>query len=203
MAFLSPAFVVFFLVVLLGLRLAPSHGFRRWLLPIASAYFYATWNPAYLLVLAAPIAIDYCCAIGIEGSCDPLVRRHWLVAGGGSNILLLACFKYTNFFLGSVAAIAGVSPRLVAIVLPLGISFFTFKAIGYLVEVYRGELKACRSFLDFATYVSYFPDLLAGPIVRASVFLPQLRRSLSPAWPRTAVGSQIILLGLTKKLLIA
>jgi alginate O-acetyltransferase complex protein AlgI len=203
MAFLSTAFVVFFLVVLLGLRLAPSRDFRRWLLPIASAYFYATWNPPYLLVLAAPIAIDYCCAIGIEGSGDRVVRRRWLAAGVGSNILLLACFKYTNFFLGSVAAIAGIAPRRLAIVLPLGISFFTFKAIGYLMEVYRGELKACRSLLGFATYVSYFPDLLAGPIVRASVFLPQLRRSLGPVWPRTAVGSQMILLGLTKKLLIA
>ncbi len=203
MAFLSTAFVVFFLAVLLGLRLAPSRDFGRWLLLIASAYFYATWKPAYLLVLAAPIAIDYFCAIGIEGSGDGVVRRRWLAAGVGSNILLLACFKYTNFFIGSVAAIAGIAPRRLAIVLPLGISFFTFKAISYLMEVYRGELKACRSFLSFATYISYFPDLLAGPIVRASVFLPQLRRSLGPNWPRTAVGSQMILLGLTKKLLIA
>jgi len=99
---------------------------------------------AYLLVLTAPIAIDYCCAIGIEGSCDPVVRRRWLAAGVGSNILLLAYFKYANFFLGSVAAIAGFAPRLVAIVLPFGISFFTFKAIGYLVEVYRGELSVPR-----------------------------------------------------------
>src|SRR5580692_1949862 len=203
MAFLSTTFVLFFLVVLLALRVAPSHNFRRWLLPVASAYFYATWNPAYLLVLAAPIVIDYCCAIGVEESGDPALRRRWLAAGIGSNILLLAAFKYTNFFLGSVAALAGTVPRRLAIALPLGISFFTFKAIGYLIDVYRRELRAHRSFLGFATYISYFPDLLAGPIVRASVFLPQLRRSLGPAWPRTAVGCQMILLGLTKKLLIA
>jgi alginate O-acetyltransferase complex protein AlgI len=203
MAFLSTAFVVFFAVVLLGLRLAPSRDLRRWLLLVASGYFYATWKPAYLLVLAAPIVVDYLCAIRIEESDDPMVQRRWLTAGIGSNILLLGYFKYTNFFLGSVAAIAGLAPRRLAIVLPLGISFFTFKAISYLIEVYRGELGACRSFLRFATYVSYFPDLLAGPIIRASVFLPQMRRSLRPTWPGAVVGSQMILLGLAKKLLIA
>jgi alginate O-acetyltransferase complex protein AlgI len=203
MAFLSTAFVVFFAVVLLALRLAPSRNLRRWLLLVASVYFYATWKPAYLLVLAAPIVIDYFCAIRIEESDDPMVQRRWLAAGVGSNILLLGYFKYTNFFLGNVAAIIGLAPRRLAIVLPLGISFFTFKAISYLIEVYRRELKACRSFLRFATYVTYFPDLLAGPIVRASVFLPQLRRSLRPTWPCAVVGSQMILLGLAKKLLIA
>lgn len=203
MVFLSTAFVVFFSVVLLVLRFAPSRGVRRWLLLIASGFFYATWKPAYLLVLAAPIVIDYFCAIRMEESGDPEVRRRWLVVGVGSNILILAFFKYTNFFLGNVAAIAGFVPQHLAIILPLGISFFTFKAISYIVEVHRGELKACRSFLGFATYVSYFPDLLAGPIVRASVFLPQMRRSLCPTWPRIVVGSQMILLGLTKKLLIA
>jgi alginate O-acetyltransferase complex protein AlgI len=203
MAFLSTAFVVFFSVVLLGLRLAPSRDIRRWLLLIASGGFYATWKPAYLLVLAAPIVIDYFCAIRIEESGDPEVRRRWVVVGVGSNILVLAFFKYTNFFLGNVAAIARIVPWHLAIILPLGVSFFTFKAISYIMEVHRGELKACRSFLGFATYVSYFPDLLAGPIVRASIFLPQMKRSLCPTWPRIVVGSQMILLGLTKKLLIA
>ena len=203
MAFLSTAFVVFFLVVLLGLRIAPSRHLRRWLLLCASGYFYATWKPAYLLVLAAPIGIDYFCAIRIEGRDDPAVRRRWLAVGAGSNILLLAYFKYMNFFLRDVAAIAGIAPRHLAIVLPLGISFYTFKAVSYIIEVYRGQLRACRSLLRLATYISYFPDLLAGPIVRASVFLPQMRRSLCPTWPGVVVGSQMILLGLTKKLLIA
>jgi alginate O-acetyltransferase complex protein AlgI len=88
-------------------------------------------------------------------------------------------------------------------VLPLGISFFTFKALSYLIDIYRGELGASKSPVEFALYMSYFPDLLAGPIVRASVFLPQMARSLRPAWPRVVVGSQMILLGATKKLLIA
>jgi alginate O-acetyltransferase complex protein AlgI len=194
---------VFSLILLLGLRLAPSREVRRWLVLSASVYFYASWKPAFLLVLAAPTVIDYCCAIRMEESGDPAARRNWLAAGIGSNVLLLGWFKYTNFFIGSVASLLGIAPRHLEIVLPLGISFFTFKGISYLMEVHLGELRACRSFPRFATYMSYFPDLLAGPIVRASVFLPQLRRSLRPCWPRTVVGSQMILLGLTKKLLIA
>src|ERR1700730_644223 len=203
MGFVSLKFAAFFLMVLLGLRLAPSRHLRHVLLLAASAYFYFTWRPVYLLVLFTPIVIAYCCAILIEESSDAQVRERWLAAGVTSNLLLLGYFKYTNFFLGTVAALAGIAPRRLAIVLPLGISFFTFKALSYVIDVYRGDLAACRSLVRFATYLSYFPDLLAGPIVRASVFLPQMARSLRPAWPRTVAGSQMILLGLTKKLLIA
>jgi alginate O-acetyltransferase complex protein AlgI len=203
MAFISMKFVVFFLVVLLGLRVAPSRGLRHWLLLAASAYFYFTWKPVYLFVLAAPIFIGYFCAIRIEESSRPRVRKCWLAAGVVSNLLLLGYFKYSNFFLASIAALAGIAPRRLGVVLPIGISFFTFKALSYIIDIYRGDLAACRSLPRFATYLSYFPDLLAGPIVRASVFLPQMTRSLRPAWPRTVAGSQLILLGLTKKLLIA
>jgi alginate O-acetyltransferase complex protein AlgI len=192
MAFISLPFALFFLIVLLGVRLAPSRYVRHRLLLVASAYFYFTWKHVYLLVLAAPIVIDYFCAIRIEESANPRVRKGWLAAGVVSNLLLLGYFKYASFFLGSVAAPA-----------PLGISFFTFKAISYIIDIYRGDLAACRSPVLFATYVSYFPDLPAGPIIRASAFLPQMARSLRPAWPRAVVGAQMILLGLTKKLVIA
>ncbi|MGD0301105.1 MAG: MBOAT family protein [Bryobacteraceae bacterium] len=192
MPFISPAFIVFFLVVLLSLRLAPSRRLRYWILLAASAYFYFTWKHVYLLVLAAPIVIDYFCGIRIEESSDPRVRKSWLAAGVASNLLLLGYFKYANFFFGSAA-----------VLVPIGISFFTFKAISYVIDIYRGDIEACRSPVLFATYVSYFPDLLAGPIVRASAFLPQMVRSLEPTWPHAVVGSQMILLGLTKKLVIA
>jgi alginate O-acetyltransferase complex protein AlgI len=190
MAFISLKFVIFFFLVLLGLGVARSRHLRHWLLLVASAYFYFTWKHAYLLVLATPIAIDYFCGIRIEESREPRARKGWLWAAVASNLLLLGYFKYANFLVGPIA-------------LPLGISFFTFKALSYVIDIYRGELPACRSLLPFATYMSYFPDLPAGPIVRASVFLPQMARSLRPAWPRVVVGFQMILLGLTKKLLIA
>lgn len=203
MPFVSFAFVVFFVIVLLGLRMAPSRGIRAGLLLAASAFFYATWKPIYVLVLAAPILVAYFCAIRIEKSADSRLRRRWLRVGVVFSLLLLGCFKYTNFFAGNIAALAGVAPRHFEVALPLGISFFTFKAISYVVDVYRGDLAACRSLPLFATYLSYFPDLLAGPIVRASEFLPQMRRSLRFAWPRAIAGCEMILLGLTKKLLIA
>jgi alginate O-acetyltransferase complex protein AlgI len=203
MAFISLAFVAFFLVVLAGLRLAPTRYLRQGLLLLASVWFYASWKLAYLPVLAAPIIIDYVCAIRIENSADPAVRKRWLVTGVASNLLLLGFFKYTNFFLENVAALLRTAPKHLDIVLPLGISFFTFKTLSYLIDVYRGDLPACRSAWRYALFVSYFPDLIAGPIVRASVFLPQMKRSLRPSWPRAVVGCQMILLGLTKKLVIA
>ncbi len=193
MSFVSLTFVLFFGIVLLGLRLAPSRYLRHWLLLGASAYFYFTWKHIYLMVLGAPIVISYFCGLRIEQSSNPRIRRSWLAAGVISNLLLLGYFKYANFFLGTH----------LEILLPLGISFFTFKALSYLIDIYRGELEASKSPVKFALYVSYFPDLLAGPIVRASVFLPQMTRTLRPAWPRVVVGSQMILLGVTKKLLIA
>jgi alginate O-acetyltransferase complex protein AlgI len=202
MSFVSLSFVAFFAVVLVALRLAPARHFRQWVLLAASIWFYAQSKPVYLLVLAAPVLIDYFCAMRIEDGAG-VARRRWVWAAVGSNLLLLGYFKYANFFVANIAALARVAPRHLEITLPLGISFFTFKAISYVVDVYRGDLTACRSLWRFAAYVSYFPDLIAGPIVRASVFLPQLTRSLRPAWPRAVAGSQMVLLGLTKKLLIA
>lgn len=203
MPFVSIRFVIFFVAVLAGLRWASSRNLRHGLLLLASALFYAAWKPSYLLLLAAPVLVDWYCALRMQASLEPAARKRWLAAAVGSNLLLLAYFKYANFFLASIAALKGVTPRRVEIALPLGISFFTFKGISYLIDVYRGDLPPCPSLLRFATYLSYFPDLLAGPIVRASVFLPQLKRSLNASWPRALAGCQLILLGLIKKLLIA
>ena len=203
MTFISFSFIAFFVLVLAGLHLAPGRSVRQWLLLLASLWFYASWKPVYLLVLATPILVDYFCAIRIEQSADCAVRKCWLATGVSSNLLLLAYFKYANFFLGNIAVLAGTVPRHLEIVLPLGISFFTFKSLSYTIDVYRGELPTCRSLWRYAMFVCYFPDLIAGPIVRASVFFPQMKRPLRPSWRRTAVGCQMIALGLTKKLLIA
>ena len=203
MVFTSFAFLKFFIVVLLGLCLLPRREYRQAFILAASAFFYAYWKPSYLLLLAAPSLIDYVCALRIEQSQNGAVRRRWLIASLVTNLGLLAYFKYTNFFLESLSLILPVRLPSLDIVLPVGISFFIFKTLSYTIDVYRGELPACRSLWRYAMFVTYFPELIAGPIVRASVFLPQMTRSLRPSIQRAQVGMQLILLGITKKLVFA
>ncbi|MEO5937203.1 MAG: MBOAT family protein [Terriglobales bacterium] len=183
--------------------LLPRLRWRHLLILAGSIVFYAAGKPAYLLVLAAPAVIDYLCALRIEASASKGERKRWLVFSIVSNLGLLAYFKYTNFFLAVMADITGAPAGHMDIGLPVGISFFIFKTLSYTIDVYRGQLAAERSWWRYALYVSFFPELVAGPIVRASVFLPQLRRSLRFSWRRTAAGAQLVLLGLTKKLVIA
>jgi alginate O-acetyltransferase complex protein AlgI len=201
--FTSWAFVLFLAVVLLGLRLAPTRTARQALLLLASCYFYAYWNPRYLLLLLTPSAIDYFAATRIEESQDPKIRKRWLLFSLITNLGLLGYFKYADFFRESIADLLGVQSHHLSILLPVGISFYTFKTLSYVIDVYRREMPASRSLWRYAMFVTYFPELVAGPIVRASVFLPQMTRSLKPSWPRAWVGSQAVLLGFTKKLVIA
>ena len=203
MVFTSWAFALFFAGVMLGLYLLRTRTARQALILVASAYFYAYSNPWYLLLLATPSVIDYLAAIRIEDSTDPVRRKRWLIFSLVTNLGLLGYFKYTNFFLDSVATLIGARPPHLEILLPIGISFFTFKTLSYTIDVYRGELPACRELWRYTMFVMYFPELVAGPIVRASVFLPQMGRSLEPSWGRTVVGFQAVLLGVTKKVLVA
>jgi alginate O-acetyltransferase complex protein AlgI len=201
--FTSTAFAVFFAVVLLGLAVIRGRRPRQLLLLAASAYFYAYWKPAYIFVLAAPAIIDYILAIRIEDSTDRIVRKRWLILSLVTNLGLLAYFKYTNFLIDNLAALAGREIGHLTIILPIGISFFTFKTLSYTIDVYRKEIKACRDIWQYTMFVGFFPELVAGPIVRASVFLPQMARSLRPSWPRAMLGAQVMLLGFTKKVLVA
>jgi alginate O-acetyltransferase complex protein AlgI len=201
--FTSWAFVGFLAILLLGLRLAPGRTPRQALLLLASCYFYAFWNPLYLLLLLTPSAIDYFAALKIEDSDDPRTRKRWLLFSLITNLGLLGYFKYADFFVQQFSSFLGVEARHLDILLPIGISFYTFKTMSYVIDVYRREMQASRSLWRYAMFVTYFPELIAGPIVRASVFLPQMTRSLRPSWPRAWVGAQAILLGVTKKLVIA
>ena len=203
MVFTSWAFVAFLAVVLAGIRLLPSRRPRQVLILVASCYFYAYWNAAYLVLLATPSLIDYACALRIDAASDPAVRKRWLLVSIATNLGLLGYFKYANFFLDNVALLVGREVPHLDVVLPVGISFYTFKTLSYTIDVYRGDLPVCRSLWRYAMFVTYFPELVAGPIVRASVFLPQMGRSLRPSLARAAVGSQLVLLGVTKKLVVA
>jgi alginate O-acetyltransferase complex protein AlgI len=203
MAFTSWKFVLFLAVVLLALWIARTRRSRQMTVLISSVIFYMSWKPAYILLLAAPSVIDYWCAIKISETEDARVRRRFLWLSVVSNIGLLFYFKYTNFFLHTIGALLGRQIPIFEITLPVGISFFTFKALSYTIDVYRKEIPVCRDWWGYTMFITYFPELVAGPIVRASVFLPQMTRSLKPSRARMILGLQIMLLGFTKKLLIA
>jgi len=203
MSFVSWEFVAFFALVLAGLRLMPTRSSRQIMLLVANAVFYGSGTTWHLLVLAAPALVDYACAVRIEDARDDRERRRWLLVSLVSNLGLLAYFKYANFFVDNVAALFGLSTAPLDIALPVGISFFLFKTMSYTIDVYRREIPACRSMWRYAMFVSFFPELVAGPIVRASVFLPQMERTLELSWRRTAMGLQMVLLGLSKKMLVA
>jgi len=203
MLFISWEFVVFLVLVLAGLRIMPTRTSRQGLLLVASAVFYGSHTPWHLLILATPSLIDFACAARIEDSDDAPTRKRWLIFSLVSNLGLLAYFKYADFFADSIGALIGVTTVPLGLALPLGISFFTFKTLSYTIDVYRREIPACRSMWRYAMFVSYFPELVAGPIVRASVFLPQMNRNLEPSRERAVVGLQLILLGVTKKLFVA
>lgn len=203
MVFTSWAFAIFFTVVLILLAAARNRSQRQWVILLANIFFYGFWKWQYLALLATPSIIDYICATRIAESESQKIRKRWLTVSIVTNLGLLGYFKYTNFFIDNFDALFGHRVSHLNILLPVGISFYTFKTLSYTVDVYRRELEPCRSIWKYAMFVSYFPELVAGPIVRASVFLPQMSRSLKPSWARTMVGMQLIMMGVTKKIVIA
>jgi alginate O-acetyltransferase complex protein AlgI len=202
MVFTSVEFVLFFCVFLALLAAQRSRARRYLVILLGSVVFYAAWDYRFVVVLLAPGLVDYWCATRIEASKGGR-RKAWLVCSLCFNLGLLGYFKYFNFFVENIAALTGVAPRHFDIVLPVGISFFTFKTMSYTIDVYRSEVAACRSLRKYLTFIFYFPEIVAGPIVRAAVLLPQFSRSLRPSRWRLMFGLQIVLLGFTKKLLVA
>jgi alginate O-acetyltransferase complex protein AlgI len=203
MVFTSLIFVKFFIAVLVVLAICRSRVQRQLVILLASIFFYGYWNPWYLFLLATPSVIDYVCASRMGATEDPKQRKFWLMFSIVSNLGLLGYFKYANFFVENFARMMGRDVPVFKILLPVGISFYTFKTMSYTIDVYRRHIEPCKSWWKYAMFVTYFPELVAGPIVRASVFLPQMTRSLRPSWARAYVGLQLVALGFSKKLLVA
>ncbi len=206
MVFSSPRFILFLVAVLVVLSLLRGVGAKKHFLAVASSVFYAAWDWRYLGLLLGISVIDYWAADRISSTDRPGARKAWLLVSVVSNLGTLAYFKYCNFFIENVNALLGplgVSLPVLNILLPAGISFYTFKTMSYTIDVYRRELAPCRSWLDYATFVTFFPELIAGPIVRASIFLPQMGRDVGPTRKRLSVGVTIFLQGLFKKLVLA
>ena len=203
MLFPTFTFAAFFAVVF-----PAAWALRRWAVPWklfllgASYWFYAAWDARFVLLLAAMTLANSMAAKIIVRSGAGWLRKATLAGGVTVDLGVLAFFKYYDFFAASFERNFGISSPALHIVLPLGVSFFTFQAISYVVDVYRGHAGQA-SLLDLAVYLSFFPQLVAGPIVRATEFLPQLNSKARPGRADIALAAQLIGRGLFKKVVIA
>ncbi len=180
MLFVEFRFFWFFLVVLsVYWSLRENRSRKIWLL-ICSYIFYAAWNWKFLFLLIGSSALDYFVGRMLARTENPRARRGWLVLSLGANLGTLAFFKYYNFFISSAAEFLAwlglpASVHTLNIIIPVGISFYTFHSMSYTIDVYRGKMRAVPSFLDVACFIGFFPQMVAGPIVRAFAMLPQFQ----------------------------
>lgn len=201
MLFNSLSFLYFFPIVTLLYFLVPHK--NRWLvLLLASCYFYMAFVPIYILILFFTIIIDYVAGICIEKS-KGKQRKYLLLLSLVANIGILAVFKYYNFFISNINDAANISIPLLKILLPIGLSFHTFQAMSYTIEVYRGTQKAEKHFGIYALYVMFYPQLVAGPIERPQNILHQLKEKHNFDYDRLIVGLKIMFWGFVKKMVIA
>ncbi len=207
MLFNSYIFLFVFLpVTLVGFYLIGGRGHHRvaisWLVA-ASLFFYGWWNPAYLGLILASMLFNYAMGVALGGR-DPGKARGLLWFGVAANLGLIGYFKYANFFVDNINWSLGSSFHLETVILPLAISFFTFQQIAYLVDAYKGETRE-YNFLHYCLFVTFFPQLIAGPIIHHKEMLPQFARDIVYKLNSThlAVGITIFIFGLFKKVVIA
>jgi alginate O-acetyltransferase complex protein AlgI len=207
MSFNSTLYLVFLpLVVLLYYNLQPAR--RMYMLLVASWLFYAVYNPWFIWVILGTTGVDFIAGSRIAATDSPARKRLWVALSITCNLGLLCFFKYTRFIATNFVAAAGLLhwdlPQFTThIALPLGISFHTFQGISYTIDVYRKHIKPIRRFAEFALFVSFFPQLVAGPIVRASEFIPQIdcRTEADSKEFRRGVG--LLIYGMLKKVYVA
>ena len=205
MIFHSLDYLVFLLAVLSIYWCLRQPWQNRFLIP-ASLVFYGFVHPWFLLPFVATTVTDYFVALGIEAR--PAWRKRLLIVSLVGNVGLLCVFKYFNFFVTNVAALLhtlhlDVPLPVLHVVLPAGISFYTFQSIGYVVDVYRGHIPACRSFRDYALFVSFFPQLVAGPIQRAGSLIAQIQRPRAVTPGVVCDALSLLVWGFFKKVVIA
>jgi D-alanyl-lipoteichoic acid acyltransferase DltB (MBOAT superfamily) len=205
MLFNSFEFAVFMAVLLALVPFFPRGRPRNALLLVASYVFYGTWNWGFLLLIWFTTLLDYYCGGAMVTADAQWKKRAFLWTSLSGNLGFLFYFKYGNFFLDNVAFVSGIdpSPFYLHVVIPLGISFYTFHTMTYTIDLYRGQVARCDSLLDFSLYVAFFPQLLAGPILRSGHFLPQLKRTEPVRDEEIVTGVELFGLGLFKKVVVA
>ncbi|MBR2890486.1 MAG: MBOAT family protein [Oscillospiraceae bacterium] len=208
MNFNSGAFLIFLPVVTAGYWLLP-YRFRKYWLLAASYYFYMYWNPWLIFPFLLSTAVDYCCGLGIEKyRGNKPVMKALLLTSICLNLTLLFSFKYLDFFgetVNQIFAMLSLPLRIpkFGLILPVGISFYTFQTMSYTIDVYRGDFHAERDPVTFALYVSYFPQLVAGPIENPGNLLPQLRREQKLNWEDLTAGGRLLISGYFRKCVVA
>ena len=208
MNFNSGAFLVYLPVVVCIYWLLPHKARKYWLLA-ASWFFYMYWNPLLILLLLASTAVDYFCGMGMEkANTSPGARRALLLCSLCMNLGMLFFFKYWDFFGDAAAQLLGClgiawRPPALHLILPVGISFYTFQTMSYTIDVYRGKIPAERDPVSFALFVAFFPQLVAGPIERPQDLLPQLKAE--HRWNRSdfTAGIRLLLCGFFRKCVVA
>ncbi len=198
-------FALFMLPVLAVYPLLNRRGQNLFLLG-ASYVFYGSWDWRFLSLIMASTVVDYLCALRIEAEEGPR-RRRYLVTSLVFNLGLLGVFKYFNFFMDSLQGMLGqvgiaLSPMAVEIILPVGISFYTFQTLSYTIDVYQRQVKPTRDLGDFALYVAFFPQLVAGPIEKARRFLPQVLSPRTQTREDFFSGCYLIFRGLFKQVFV-
>lgn len=208
MLFNSVEFFIFFLAVLILYFLSPYK--YRWIILLAGSYFfYMSWEPAYILLIFLSTVVDYFIAHQMVATENAVKKKRLLGFSLAVNLGMLFIFKYYNFFnenIADILALFNVSyqPTISTLLLPVGISFYTFQTLSYSIDVYRGELVPTKHFGKFALFVSFFPQLVAGPIERASNLLPQLNTNeLKATYNNVVAGGSQFIYGLFKKVVVA
>lgn len=207
MLFNSVEYILFFPIVAC-LYFAMPYNLRWGVLLAASYVFYMAWNPLYLLLIVASTLIDYGVALAMSRNENKSDRKRWLYLSLTANLGLLGSFKYLDFLGDALKEMlglinVGIDIPHADLLLPVGISFYTFQTLSYTIEVYRGNQNAIRHLGQFALYVSFFPQLVAGPIERPQRLLPQLMQRYDFDYGRVVSGLRMVLWGLFKKVVIA
>ena len=210
MLFNSLHYALFFPVVFIVYWLLAKRHYK-WqniLLLAASYFFYGCWDWRFVFLLAFSTLLDYYSGLKIEAASGKASRKMWLVISVGINLAFLGVFKYYNFFVTSMVAMLAavglkITPSLLHVILPVGISFYTFHGLSYVFDIYNGKIKATRNPVDYSLFVCFFPLLVAGPIERATHLLPQIQQPRHFQYTKAADGLRQILWGLFKKVVIA
>lgn len=208
MTFTTLTFALFFLGFFPAYWALRERRHQNWLVLAGSYFFYGWWDWRFCGLMALTSLLDFSLGQAIHRTTDERRRRQWLVLGLTVSLGVLGYFKYFNFFATSARTAAQtlgweLSWTTVEVVLPVGISFYTFQSLSYLIDVYRRQITACDSWADYFAYVSFFPQLVAGPIERATNLLPQFGRARIFDYAVAVDGCRMFLWGLVKKLVVA